>query len=187
LDEPSKRVGLDGKARRQPERPTVHVTVTERPFPIPRFSFTHIRASDDSANQPVNTSQTDQLPVGRTLEIFQPSRPEEPAERLAAPTTHAPPPPLSDAAIRACAVEMNLVRASLLETIKRLVKQLRTDELETFKRWFREFTGGALVEPTAKRGRGRPKGSTIASGAKPPTRRKTTDAGPAPAGDTVHG
>jgi hypothetical protein len=67
---------------------------------------------------------------------------------------------------------------SPLDTVKRLVRTLSTEDRDAFKDWFHEFTKGRP---------GRPKGSTIASGAKPPTRPKTTDAGPAPAGDTVHG
>jgi hypothetical protein len=58
------------------------------------------------------------------------------------------------------------------DLIRRLIRKLPTDQLEEFKSWFREYTGAAVISESAAetipttRGRGGPKRSTIASGAR---------------------
>jgi hypothetical protein len=83
-----------------------------------------------------------------------------------------------------------------LEVVKRLIRDLPVGELEALKQWFREYCSAVIVSQSApdatpaKTGRGRPKGSTIASGArltthKTPDRTRTLTPAAPPKGEQL--
>ena len=74
----------------------------------------------------------------------------------------------------------------IVSVVKRLIKDLPTDELEDFKHWFREYTGCALEAATPKRSRGRPrKDGTPAQPRKPKDPPAEAAEPPAPPSETA--
>jgi hypothetical protein len=191
-----KRIGRDGKARKPPTQPANphRPAVTDAKFEDIRTPQT---SADDPA--PTKTQSAERTGASPQLTTAAPwsaalAPGSEPAAPLPdTPITYVPPPsepPLSVPSTGEIPQPTGdgLVSETLgddpqpdepaeprLEVVKRLIRELPVGELEAFKQWFREYAGAAIVSQSApeatpaKRGRGRPKGSTVANGARPPT------------------